>query len=278
MTTTKANSATENSTVEQRAFSSPERHPVRVSARIILAVLVVVLGVNGCDLFEMTEEKSSSYGTRKVYDGYYADDPLYISLASPGSPRSTGGSDDWDIMIHNRKEILTNSGVTATAESSGGQGGVVFAGTTRLKKTVTIPEAEALFADAAASSGMDKGVDFSYYSKYKTTSTAGERLGNAMSFPGFRNQDGRDGETDVRAWVYGEPGAHVDADFSRATAFARWEMMAPNYSSFNDNVYIIRSGDGERYYKFQVNEVVYVSEGMGMTRYTFDVRFAEILR
>jgi hypothetical protein len=125
------------------------------------------------------------------------------------------------------KEILTNSGVTAAAESSGGQGGVVFSGYTDFDTEITVADAQALFATAG-----DEALDYAYWDKYKSTSATptDPQTGNAISFPGYPELvDGRDGLSADTAWIFGEEGAHVDVDFSLGTAYCEWERMNPAF-------------------------------------------------
>lgn len=247
--------------------------------RIILYAAALLSLFSACDLFDVKEDGEAEAFVR-VYEGRGDSSPLYIRLAQPDAPAAAGNSTFWDIIVHDQRELLTNSGATAAGLASGGQGGIVYSGTGDFSAHFSRTTAQARFAAAAAASGIDKGVDFSYYSKLRTTSAApsSTRTGNAASFPGFKTQDGRDGAAAASAWAFGDPGAHVDADFSLGSAYARWEMMNPSFSGFNENVYLIRSGDGLRYYKLQVLESVYTAAVAGVNPriYTFKLRFKEL--
>lgn len=254
--------------------------------RAILAGLsaAALLGAAGCELLGFAEEDDEADDSielsSKVYDGTKAGstyDYLYIDLEDPDNPASEGGGTAWDIMITGQKEILTNSGVTATSLSSGGQGGVVFSGGTNIDADLSAADAAAAFAAAEAATA----VDYAYWDKYKTSSATptAASTGNAISFPGYLSQDGRDGQSADTAWVFGEVGAHVDVDFSLGTAYAKWERMAPAFSDFTNNVYYVRSGDGASWYKLQVAEAVYTSPSAsndGKTHYTYSVTFAKL--
>jgi len=245
-----------------------------LSAAMMLWIGSLLCMIGACEMIEPLpeEEEEGPAAIGKIYEGSSAS-PKYIDLEDPDNPLSSGEGTAWDILIEG-KELLTNSGTTAAAESSEGTGGVVYAGTSNFSDSMSRNEADDIFEDAAASSGLDKGVDFSYYSKYKTSSAtpSSSKTGNAASFPGYVDHDGRNGSTAATAWVFGEVGAHVDVDFNQGTAYAKWEMMAPAYSEFNNRVYVVRSGDGSSYYKIQIREVVYTSPSI----YTFSLKFIKL--
>lgn len=249
--------------------------------RAIALAAVAALWCGACSLFvdETNDKDDDAETTTVVYDGTKSGSSyeyLYIDLEDPENPSTSGTGTDWDIMITGQREVLTNSGVTASALGSSGCGGVVFSGETDIDSSLTEKDAEKAFA---ADSG--DGADYAYWDKYKTTSAAptASSTGNAISFPGYKTQDGRDGTTAAAAWVFGEVGAHVDVDFSLGTAYAQWERMTPSFSDFNGDIYYIRSGDGKKYYKLQIPEVVYTSSSAssdGKTHYTFKIEFCEL--
>lgn len=251
----------------------------------VTLTLAAALASTGCDLGDLFGSKDgdtpTDNATVKVYDGKREGKATYIlqhiDLENPDAPSSTGTDTDWDIMITGQKEILTNSGVTATDLSSGGKGGVVFSGKTDMEQGISVAEAAALFAK----NGLDY-TDYSFWDKYKTSSATptSTSTGNAISFPGYTSQAGRDGQSETTAWVFGDVGDHVDVDFSLGTAYAKWERMDPKYSDFTNNVYVVRSGDGASYYKLQIADVVYSkttdSSGTATTHYTFKIKFQKL--
>ncbi len=237
----------------------------------VTLTLAAALASTGCDLGDLFGSKDgdtpSDNATVKVYDGVKkgtTPEYLYIDLENPDAPSSTGTDTGWDIMITGQKEILTNSGVTATAAGSSGKGGVVFSGRTDISQGISVAEAAALFAADARD-----GADYSYWLKSSSTSTAKEATGNAISFPGYAKTEDKDGTTSARAWVFA-----TDADFSLGHAYAKWERMAPNYSGYTNNVYIVQSGDGSAYYRLQIVTVDYSKSTE--THYTFKIKFQKL--
>jgi len=237
-----------------------------------VTLTLAALASTGCDLGDLFGSEDgdtpSDNATVKVYDGVKgtALEYLYIDLENPDAPSSTGTDIAWDIMISGQKEILTNSGVTA-----GGKGGVVFSGKTDMSQGVSVAEAAALFAADARDGG-----DYSFWDKAKATSATptDASIGNAISFPGYKDQESRDGKGADTAWIFA-----TDADFSLGTAYAKWERMDPKYSDFTNNVYIVRSGDGASYYKLQVIEAIYTSKTASAdkkTHYTYKIKFVKI--
>jgi len=230
--------------------------------KAITPFLVILLFFAGCDLNSSDSDGDTvTYTGEKVKSGttttYHY---LFIDLEDPENPvEATGGDDlstitegsntNWEIMITAQKEILTNSGVTATSLNSNGQGGVVYAKTSNFDASISISEAQALFA-ADSNDYSSDGKDYSYYGKYKTTSAEQSTTGNAISYPGYAYNSSypqdppRDGQTAPNAWVFGGVGAHVDVNFALGRSYAQWERMTPSFSNFTNNVYIVRSGDG----------------------------------
>ncbi|HEY9594656.1 MAG TPA: HmuY family protein [Spirochaetia bacterium] len=262
-----------------------QRIYVACAAALALAALAFV----GCEQ-TLPTDGSAEYtfdGTKVApASGSTTYNYLYVNLDDPGNPLSAGNNTQWDLMITAAKEILTNSGVTATSLSSGGQGGVVFSGSTDFSHTISVSDAAALFAaDVASGVKTGDGADYSYWDKYQTGSATPTtpQTGNAISFPGYPSSvSGRDGTTAATAWVFGAVGAHVDVDFSLGTAYARWERMNPSFSNFTNNVYVVRSGDGASYYKIQVLEATYMTQsntpstGDTTTHYTYKIKIQKI--
>jgi hypothetical protein len=240
-------------------------------------MLTMVLVLSGCDLLGGGDGDPKAY----IFDGIRVNDgstttyySLYVDFEDPDNPVSvesdTGGAanTDWEIMVICGKEILTNSGVTATAEGSGGSGGVVFSGNTVFDDEITAVAAAALFA-----ADPDDGQDYHYWDKYRSTSAepTEPQSGNAVSFPGYPALvDGRDGQSAGTAWIFED-----DVDFSLGTAYCEWDRMSPNFRNFTNNVYVVRSGDGSEHYKIQIVEASYLREddvpvaGGYTTHYTY---------
>jgi hypothetical protein len=254
-------------------------------------VLTVVLVLSGCDLLGGGDGDPTAY----IFDGIRVNDgstttyySLYVDFEDPDNPVSAesdtrgAANTDWEIMVVCGKEILTNSGVTATAEGSGGFGGVVFSGNTDFDTKITAVEAAALFA-----ADPDDGQDYEYWAKTYVTSgdPADPDTGNDLCFPGFKNDGGRDGLSASTAWAWMDNStnkAPQDIDFSLGTAYAEWERMKPNFSNFTNNVYVVRSGDGSAYYKIQIIDASYLREedvpvaGGYTTHYTYKMYIEQL--
>lgn len=268
--------------------------------KAITPFLVILLFFAGCDL--NSSGSSDSDGDTITYEGKrnkpsdtWIYTYLFIDLEDPENPVEATGEDDlstitegsntnWEIMITAQKEILTNSGVTATSLSSSGQGGVVYAETSNFDASISISEAQALFAaDSNDYSSDGNGKDYSYYGKYKVDSSdpSEPTTGNAISYPGYAYNSSypqdpqRDGQASSTAWAFGEVGAHVDVNFGLGRAYAEWERMSPNFSNFTNNVYIVRGGDGSSYYKLQILDAEYLSDSTNRT-YIYKVKTAQI--
>ena len=246
-------------------------------------VLILVSALAAAFLFVGCQQPTNpAPGTAYVFDGVNVNKTdytyLYIDLEDPGNPLSSGGNTDWDIRITGAKEILTNSGVTATAESSSGVGGVVFSGYTDFDTTISAAQAAVLFTPA---SGAE---DYYYWEKSSSSSSSKQKTGNAISFPGYPalvevDDPGtdRDGQSAATAWVFAD-----DVDFSLGTAYCQWDRMAPNFRNYTYNVYVVRSGDGADYYKIQIVEASYLKEtdtptsGSTTYHYTYKINIEKL--
>lgn len=182
-------------------------------------------------------------GTRyyTLNTGKEVTDPALIASAS------------WDIAFRNSRLIMTNSGDTAKAVSSGGSGGVWHTNKTDFEK-VTGPEAR-VETDPS-------GFDYSPY--YQDTrlwtwrmGECAERLMNVMSFPGYHNENSADGKTKETALG----AAVVNYKYDKKAYY--WNpplpdgglRMPPDFQP-TKQVYIIRHGNGVEYSKFQVSQFV----------------------
>ncbi|MDR1586498.1 MAG: HmuY family protein [Treponema sp.] len=129
--------------------------------------------------------------------------------------------------------VLTNSGVTAEAEGSGGLGGVWYSGTTNFSN-VTL---------------ADKGEDTDYttdVTRYINAAMFGDpdplgRPMNVMTYVGYSNEPDNDGKT-------------AETYFSNSYLYNKdqfYNGSMGNYTPTN-KVYIIRHADGETYSKIQI--------------------------
>ncbi|MDR1315961.1 MAG: HmuY family protein [Spirochaetales bacterium] len=166
-------------------------------------------------------------------------------------------STKWDIAIEAKANtfcyIYTNSGVSATAAGSGGQGGVWFTDSTD-------------FDDVVFS---DRVTDFSTvnaeYEDYVTDVTrfqkgmsgAAEGPMNIMTYFGYAGGDGLAAET---MFDWSSPGPPMSPFFEfNKHAFSTCPGGMPPPWDETGEVYIIRHGNGQMYSKFQVNSLSFAS-------------------
>jgi hypothetical protein len=179
-------------------------------------------------------------------------------------PASKSGTAEWDVAVKAEGGfcyVLTNSGVTAGALGSGGQGGVWFTGKTD-------------FNNAALG---DRVTDFSganaEYEPYVTDVTRYQKamsadLGGPMNIMTYYGYASGNGLTAAAAFGWsspGPPGAPFYEINTQAFAYATGGMPPPWYPT--KQVYIIRHADGTSYSKFQVSALRY------QTGYTFLLSF-----
>ena len=179
-------------------------------------------------------------------------------------------SDGWDIRLTGGRDIHTNSGITRT----GGSGGVAFSGSTDFDADISDP------------ASLDFETDFEYWEYYEMSAGGYAEpqtyQANVMSFPGYTSANGynggsadgtADGLTEDTAYLRG------NIDWS-GDAYAQWIGMPPSFVNFSKNVYVIRSGDGNRYYKFQILDMEYTTEsrddGTKKVTYAYEVRSEKI--
>ncbi len=202
-------------------------------------------------------------GEESVYYYKHIDLETMSEVSDPASAA-------WDIQVTGAREILTNSGVTAN-----GSGGVAFSGTTDFSASIPNPES------------LEYEKDYTYWEYYKTSlgsfSEPQTYTVNVISFPGYKNTNGynggagdgtADGLTSDTAYY------RENIDFSQGHAFAKWSGMPPSFFDFSKNVYVIRSGDGASYYKFQILFMEYttdvLADGTKKVTYSFEVRVAKL--
>ncbi|MDR2305315.1 MAG: HmuY family protein [Treponema sp.] len=172
--------------------------------------------------------------------------PVYVSL-STGKIVTGGAGREWDIAFDYSRMIYTNSGDTAAALESGGEGGVWASGIT----------------DFGAVQSLD-GADFTLPFAVDTaryTSPAAEmgapvlnRL-NVISYVGYGTGTGATVEDPLTDYKYNAKQYYV-ADLS---------TMPPVYS-LTRHVYIIRHGNGADYSKVQITALDTIASTKGNRR------------
>ena len=188
-------------------------------------------------------------GSGSVYTYKYIDLETMEVLEETES--ETYDSDEWDIRVTGARELHTNSGATRPS----GSGGVAFTGSTDFNAAVNNP------------SGLDYGADYTYWEYYEMSaggySEPKTYQVNVMNFPGYIDENGyndgagdgvADGETEDTAYF------RDNIDFSKGNAFAKWRGMPPSFFDYSMNVYVIRSGDGNDYYKLQIHNLEFNTE------------------
>jgi len=159
-------------------------------------------------------------------------------------------SNGWDVAFTGATRIATNSGDSATNFGSSGQGGTAFTGSTDFNTDTDV-------------SSVTFETDYNITTSGHGTSTEPT---NVISFPGYDTGDGSTGNP------------YEDANYGADQYYTTDGTMPPVYTP-NNNVYVIKYGDGSGYAKFQVVAVEYSSETSGnvkTTTYYFRVRFQEL--
>ena len=188
------------------------------------------------------------------------------TLQEVASPSLT----EWDIRVTGARQILTNSGVTEV-----GLGGVACSGSQDFSAIIDSPGA------------LEYTIDYCYWEYYEQSSGGysipQQYTVNVMNFPGYSSQNGynggagdglADGKTEDTAYF------RSNIDFTNGNAFAKWAGMPPSFFDYTNNVYVIRSGDGANYYKFQILLLEYITDmqddGSKKVIYSFEVRTEKI--
>jgi len=205
--------------------------------------VLTLFALAGCQ--QATDSKNSAFGETKA---------LTVTATSPSTAKyfnlSTGqevsGSDinstKWDVGFSSSTQgVWTNSGATATAASSGGIGGVYYSGTTT-------------FSDVVSYSPGSVKTDTSYWVK---TANGYANGGYTYAVPvqsvlnpvTYLVYNGGSGATSSDPLV--NNGA--DANYAGTAYYVSHSTQqgAPTYTMGNE-VYVVRSGDGTKYFKFQI--------------------------
>jgi hypothetical protein len=195
------------------------------------------------------------------------DTTKYFSLSQGLElPASKSGTAEWDVAVKAEGGfcyVLTNSGVTAGALGSGGQGGVWFTGKTDFK-TVALGDRVTDFSGVNAE-----------YEPYVTDITRYQfgmfiTLGNPMNLMTYYGYAVGDGLTEATAFSWsppGPPGAPFYEFNKKAFGYVTGGMPPPWYPT--KQVYIIRHANGTSYSKFQVSSLRYQRGYTFLLSFTF---------
>ncbi len=211
---------------------------IRGAALLTIITLLIFVSLGCEDGGSGSGGSSNPTLTISAADG----DPAYISLANGTIlDDSAANTASWDLKFTYDRTIHTNSGATATLESSGGTGGVYFVDSAT---TVNGVSAANLTAAEAVFDGGETGWDtYKHYddTRYYQTQTTESTQMNVMTYHGYDSGDGLAGTTPYNGYNY-------DADSFYHNAGG----MPPTYV-MDECVYIIRHGDGTKHTAVQVS-------------------------
>jgi hypothetical protein len=184
------------------------------------------------------------------------DTTRYFSLSQGVElPASKSNTAEWDVAVKAQDGfcyILTNSGATATALGSGGDGGVWFTDETDFN-SVTLADRVTDFTGA--------NEEYEVYTKdviryQRGMSASLDSVMNIMTYYGYESGDGLT-EATVFGWSTnpGPPGGPFYEFNKKAFAYVIGGMPPPWFPT--KHVYIIRHADGISYSKFQVYALRY---------------------
>lgn len=175
-------------------------------------------------------------------------------------PVSKKNTAEWDIGIEQRQGFLyihTNSGASAQAWGSNGQGGVWFTDTADYDAVGSLDDRVTdLTGDNAAYA--DYVTDTMRWQKAMSVNVEG--VMNIMTYYGYRDAVNYDGTSEAKSFQWSLPGppANPFYEFNKK-AFARVSGGMPPPWEETGQVYVIRHGDGETYSKLQFYDVYYWS-------------------
>jgi hypothetical protein len=173
----------------------------------------------------------------------------YLSL-STGEWVDDPYSTNWDMAFEGTRLIYTNSGDTAKALASGGDGGVWY--TNQINFDAVTCKADAIVNDTDLSILNDYHQD----AKRWTVIMSGPRHKslNVMTFTGYENEGSVDGKTEAtRFSVYHK---YNKKQFYQNEILPDGSMLMPPNFTPTRQVYIVKHGNGVEYSKVQISEFV----------------------
>jgi hypothetical protein len=232
---------------------------VWAGALIFLCFAVLFLGCP-TEGEEGEEDKNYGVGDPKTLEvTVSADTTKYYSLTTGQAVTDSGdiASQAWDIAFARSGSvgglIYTNSGATATALSSGGQGGVWYTNKTDFD---AVEKSEQVTASGEYA-GLD--VDTTKYIDTDGNSTADEGTPyvlNVMTYLGYDGSgDGSSASSPYQAKQLpnGPPTGYLPYNYDKHQFYKMLNMMQSQYEVTNE-VYIIKHGNGTDYSKIQVTD------------------------
>jgi hypothetical protein len=198
-----------------------------------------------------TEEDNKNYGIgspeEKEITVTSADGTVYYSL-STGQQVSNAASKNWDIAFQRSRMIYTNSGATATAANSGGQGGVRFTNKTNFG---SVSDEDAVETTGANAEYADFTEDVVKY----TSATASSRF-NVMTYWGFGGGTGTQADPYTTLPFDSTNPNFVPYTYDKKNYVKMTSMTGPSGATFelSNQVYIIKHGDGIHFSKIQITD------------------------
>jgi hypothetical protein len=217
-------------------FTRKEEFMKRVSMSFICLLSVfTVLFFGGCENNQETEEDQGTEGTITVT--VKEDEKFYYSLVTGKEVSGDAiNTPDWDIGFQRPRTILTNSGTTAAALKSGGDGHVWY--------TETIDFDGAAEGDAVKEGDLrEYFVDASRW--LYSMSTKQNMTYNVINFAGYNTGSGTE-QDPFKTLLYDQKQFYEGKGSS-------------NYPVTNV-VYIVRHGDGVHFSKIQVSNYEYANK------------------
>jgi hypothetical protein len=189
-----------------------------------------------------------------------ADDGVkYFSLGSGIEVKGAAkiASRNWDIAFQRSRQIFTNSGATAEAFKSGGNGGVWFAADTdgsELKAFSQVNVDDAVSPSGSFVEYADFTEDIGKYVAGMSVPTL-YRL-NIMTYLGYPSGDGSNGTGSQYGTISmggGPSPSYVPYNYDKRQFYRMLSMTGGTFELTNQ-VYIIKHGDGVHYSKLEVTD------------------------
>jgi hypothetical protein len=202
----------------------------------VAALLCAALFFLGCPTDPGDEPNYGGEAKTLAFELAAAGDVKYYSLSTQEEVTDPA-SKAWDIAFENSRVVYTNSGATATALNSGGQGGVWHTDKVKLED---VTQDDAIKDDPLYGPYNEDTI------RYITgMGGAAPRRINVMTFVGYNNEDENDGLS-------------ADKVFSASYKYDKKQFyimvsMQPLQIDPTNQVYIIRHGDGQHYSKIQIS-------------------------
>jgi hypothetical protein len=185
----------------------------------------------------------------------------YYSLAT-GQGVSDPASQNWDIAFHYDRLIYTNSGDTAAALSSNGNGGVRYTNSTDFDAITSATQAVNPASEGLEDYVTDKTV---YASPAAEMGAPAERTINVMTYIGYGSGDGSSAEVPLTDYKFNKK-QFYNADMSD---------MPPVYSVTNQ-VYVITHGDGVSHSKVQITAMESIVSAKNGNRRIYQIKYAPL--